>query len=156
MAADRDLAALDPRVASEMGRVARYTTFMMGRCGRVRPLARQFRPLRASGCSLLPAPRDADAIQAVQAQRMAFADAGVLEVLVCVIHADPLRHRARAQTADGGERNDFGQRESLERDAKAGSRGLARVAVIPGSTRQLSADLDARRKASCGEEPTSQ
>src|SRR5690349_21250462 len=62
--------------------------------------------MEESGCIFAPL-RTVDPIQAVQAQWVTFGNARMLEVLVCVAHADTLHHGARPPIADGGERHDF-------------------------------------------------
>src|SRR5436190_19735990 len=95
---------------------------------------------------ILAPPPPADSIQAVQAQRMPFRNAGMFEVLVCVVHADALHDCARPLIANGRKRHDFCKGKLLKPDTQCAARRFRGEALAPERTSQAPTNLDAGRE----------
>src|SRR6185369_7651001 len=95
-----------------------------------------------SGGILAPL-RTADPIQGMQAQRVTFGNARVLEVLIRVAHADALHDRTRPLIADSRERHDVWKAKPPECDAQDAARCLRGEALAPEGASQPPTDLDA-------------
>ena len=71
----------------------------------------------------------------------------MVEVVVGVVaHPDPLHHRARAQVAGAGERDDLLEAGPVEAELERRATRLGRVAAAPGRPGQPPTDLDRRHE----------
>lgn len=98
--------------------------------------------LGGTGSPLLPV----DAIQAMRALRVAFGNAWMIEVGMCIVHADPFHDGAGSLIENCCEGDDLFQTNLFKADAKRAPRRLGCEPSTPISARQAPAYFDARRK----------
>ena len=85
----------------------------------------------------------AQAVEAVQAQRMPFRDARMFELLVSIVHTDAFHDSTGSPVADRGERDDLGEAQPFKADAQCTPGCLGSEAVSPMHAGKAPANFDA-------------